>query len=221
MQAAWKDDGLSDIVIGMLYELETTVRELGVDPETCISRHLTGLGSSSGVEIVKDATTEVPAAKDLDIVDPVVLDELRSIISDFLQVDATILTPSMSFVSLGLDSIKSVGLAKLLSKNGFPVTSTELLQNSSLISTANCVALKPRTNQDETQDQHQPIIRVDDNAVSEIKNQRKIELTADDAVSFHPTTALQTGMLSQVNCLVCNTVYSISYSRFSDDQQWG
>lgn len=198
VQAAWKDDSHSSVFIGILHAFENTVHQLGSDSVACISQYLSGLGSSPASETAINVSSEASTAKELETVDSAILDGLQSIISDFLQVNPIILTPSTSFVSLGLDSIKSVGLAKLLSRNGFSVTSTELLQHSSLVSLTGCLALKPRTKEDKTKGGDDPTHRLNDDVVAEIRSQQRVELTDDDIVSFYPTTALQTGMLSQV-----------------------
>ncbi|KAJ8701584.1 Non-ribosomal peptide synthetase [Pleurotus ostreatus] len=63
---------------------------------------------------------------------------LRHVIGDFLNVDPSLLKPDASLVSLGLDSLKSVGLSRTLRREGFPLSATQLMSGGSL---SNLVAL--------------------------------------------------------------------------------
>ncbi|KAF9564589.1 peptide synthetase [Agrocybe pediades] len=126
--------------------------------------------------------------------DPYV-DVLRRAIADFMGFDSVLLTPSTSLISMGLDSIKSVGLAKSLDRQGFKITSTDLLRHPTLLQLTGMLrsrenstsALLPTTTSVLLEEAHVPGDIVRD----------QIQYSAADAVQLYPTTALQTGMLSQ------------------------
>ncbi|KAF6765263.1 hypothetical protein DFP72DRAFT_840165 [Ephemerocybe angulata] len=71
-------------------------------------------------------------------VDDAIPHGLRVTVSEFLGVDSKVLHDSTSFISLGLDSIKAVGLAKRITKLGYKVTSTEVLKGATIENPCSC-----------------------------------------------------------------------------------
>lgn len=131
-------------------------------------------------------------------IDASLLDSLRSIISDFLGVDAHLLGDTTPFISLGLDSIKSVGMARTLQAQGHKVSPVELMKCSSLKRLA--ALLVSTSSMDTNQDQEMNALY--DTIVQQLRNtvdSRFFRLTTHDTVEIYPTTPLQAGMLSQVS----------------------
>lgn len=117
---------------------------------------------------------------------------LRSIISDFLSVAPSLIKPDVSLVSLGLDSLKSVGLSRTLRREGFPLSATQLMSGGSL---SNLVVLL----QSKTPVETPSYISADTQArVCPSLNGDDFKLSPSDCVSAYPVTELQAGMLSQV-----------------------
>lgn len=129
-------------------------------------------------------------------VDLTALVTLRVVVADFLEFSPSLLAPSTSFFSMGLDSIKSVGLAKSLKNAGFSITSTELLRNSTLKTLAKYLEPKKPSNQDYTEAENN-LAGLSREVVAEV-DKPSVRLGMDDLIHFYPTTALQAGMLSQV-----------------------
>ncbi|KAJ3517178.1 hypothetical protein NLJ89_g674 [Agrocybe chaxingu] len=191
VQAAWVDGEHSSLIRDCLQEFECIVHDLGQNPSLYLGQSLRHLPFDSlDLDDPLDVKGPIPAI-DHGSVDLALLNDLRDIISNFLGINPIILTPSMSFVSMGLDSIKSVGLAKALAKIGFSVTSTDLLRNSTLAGLgAHLTSKKSKTTLCLPEELLDPDIRSD-------LDKEQLTLSEDDIVRPFPTTALQTGMLSQ------------------------
>lgn len=132
------------------------------------------------------------------VADLELLDELRQILSDFLGVDEALLTESVSFVSLGLDSIKSVGLARTLKRAGHDIRAEEIMKyaclrmlTSRLTSSHNVTCVSESPNNHNTLST--ALARVRSSFVKD-----DFKLSSIDEVTLFPTTTLQAGMLSQV-----------------------
>ncbi|CAA7271648.1 unnamed protein product [Cyclocybe aegerita] len=191
VQAAWVDGEHSSLIRDCLQEFERIVHDLGQNPTLYLGQSLRHLPLDSlDLDDPLDVKEPIPAI-DHDSIDLALLNDLRDMISNFLGINPIVLTPSMSFVSMGLDSIKSVGLAKALAKIGFSVTSTDLLRNSTLAGLgAHLTSKKSKTTLCLPEELLDPDIR------SEL-DKEQLTLSEDDIVRPFPTTALQTGMLSQ------------------------
>lgn len=118
---------------------------------------------------------------------------LRHVIGDFLNVDPSLIKPDVFLVSLGLDSLKSVGLSRILRREGFPLSATQLMSGGSL---SNLVALLESKTPAETPSS----IRTDTQArVCPSLDINELKLSPSDYVTAYPVTELQAGMLSQVS----------------------
>ncbi|OJT03537.1 Nonribosomal peptide synthetase 2 [Trametes pubescens] len=129
------------------------------------------------------------------VVDEGILERIREIASQFLRIDAKLIAGETSLLSLGLDSIKSVGLSRQFSKEGFALSSADIMRLSTLSRLAVHVQGKASAPQDgermvsSFKEERDKLVREMDMAA--------IRLSEDDEVSVFPTTTLQAGMLSQ------------------------
>ncbi|KAI0647071.1 hypothetical protein C8Q79DRAFT_1000106 [Trametes meyenii] len=112
----------------------------------------------------------------LDIeVDEMIVSAIRETAAQFLRIDANLISEETSLLSLGLDSIKSVGLSRKFTTEGLPLTSADIMR----LSTSRRLAAFIQQNK----------TTVDVAAV---------KISPEDDVNVFPTTTLQAGMLSQV-----------------------
>ncbi|KAL4259866.1 Non-ribosomal peptide synthetase [Pleurotus pulmonarius] len=116
---------------------------------------------------------------------------LRPIISDFLNVAPSLIKADVSLVSLGLDSLKSVGLSRILRREGFPLSASQLMSGGSL---SNLVVLL----ESKTPTEIPSYVNADTQArVCPSLNIDEFKLSLSDCVGAYPVTELQAGMLSQ------------------------
>ncbi len=130
------------------------------------------------------------------VVDDDILERIREIASRFLRIDAKLITGETSLLSLGLDSIKSVGLSRQLSKEGFALSSADIMR----LSTPQRLAVQVQAKASAPQDGERMVLSFKeerDKLVREM-DMVAIRLSEDDEVNVFPTTTLQAGMLSQV-----------------------
>ncbi|KIM49051.1 hypothetical protein M413DRAFT_438219 [Hebeloma cylindrosporum] len=175
-----------------LQDFEAVVHRLAKDPGTYLSRPIHTV--LNHVEPFEPEYICVHGDDDADV-DSDALAIVRVIVADFLEFSPSLLSPSTSFFSMGLDSIKSVGMAKSLKNAGFPITSTELLRNSTLKNLVKYLELEKPSNQ-EYSEAEKNFAGLSREVLAEVDKQG-VRLGIEDLVRFYPTTALQTGMLSQ------------------------
>lgn len=117
----------------------------------------------------------------------VVLARLRKLISEYLGIKAEFMHEDTSFLSLGLDSIKSVGLTRVLRAEGFQTSAVEILQHHTLKFLTHRLSsyhsILPST---EEYDQLVTVVRETTGQMSDIDG------------DVFPTTNLQAGMLAKV-----------------------
>ncbi|KAF9493084.1 hypothetical protein BDN71DRAFT_1591331 [Pleurotus eryngii] len=116
---------------------------------------------------------------------------LRHVIGDFLNVDPSLIKTDVSLVSLGLDSLKSVGLGRTLRREGFPLSATQLMSGGSL---SNLVALLESKTPAETPSAIGTNSR---GRVCPSLDINEFKLSPSDCVTAYQVTELQAGMLSQ------------------------
>ncbi|KAF9227677.1 hypothetical protein BS17DRAFT_726077 [Gyrodon lividus] len=137
---------------------------------------------------------EDEASKNLDTED---LWPLQAIVSQFLGIPSERLHPSTSLISLGLDSIRSVGLSKTLRKNGYPVTAAYIMKHPSLQKLGVLCGRSSDRPVQEGIDQSIRFIHGQREKLGACVDSSVYKLSVDDEVDLFPTTALQAGMLSQ------------------------
>jgi len=146
--------------------------------------------------LVNNTTGEYDPCEERDI--SIALYPVREIVARFLDVNPQQLSPRTSFIALGLDSIKSVGLSRALKEGGYHVTASGLMKSACL---AGLESLQ-------TQPQAVDRMRSEVEARKLLQEECRMLETHFDAASYRfsdhdeakvfPTTALQAGMLSQV-----------------------
>ncbi|TFK29988.1 peptide synthetase [Coprinopsis marcescibilis] len=189
IRAAWLEGQVSgDLVSHIVNNFESAALQIGEKEDLWSS-----ISTTSGRHTDSLAVTRATQEGRIELTaDPVVLDTLRQTIGEFLEVPPTVLNGRVSFISLGLDSIKAVGLAKRIRKLGYEVTSVEILKASTLHRLArNISSVKPKPQ--EPLEQYMQLLAQLEN------HQQKSELrfNSEDRCKIYPATALQSGMLSQ------------------------
>ncbi|KAF5380902.1 hypothetical protein D9615_004009 [Tricholomella constricta] len=192
IQAAWKEGDLDeDLVHNLVDEFEAIALDVGAGKTAShladADAPLTGIHAD--MEFVDEVEEELELTFDSDL-----LLKLQHIVSDFLDINQRLMTETTSFISLGLDSIKSVGLSRVLKKLGYNIPAVELMKYCSLRTLTNRLASRNSISDD--LDDQQAYSR----AVTNIRSsfaESDIKLSSNDVVSLFPTTSLQAGMLSQ------------------------
>ncbi|KAG5645251.1 NRPS protein [Asterophora parasitica] len=191
IQAAWKEGELADdLVHGLIGSFEAIALDVGTGK---LTDHVTGDHIPvGGAPASKEPVDEVDGESEYTS-DPTLLLELQGVVSGFLDINQRLLTETTSFISLGLDSIKSVGLSRVLKKLGHHITAVELMKYCSLRTLTNRLASRGSSLND-----------VDDQAYSRALTDIRtsfagidLKLSPTDVVELFPTTTLQAGMLSQ------------------------
>lgn len=194
VQGAWTEGDLdTGVVAQLMEEFEDITLKIGAGSYRMIGEDIT---LSHQVVDVREAIDESDETIN---VNPHIIRDLRRILSEFLGVDERIITEATSFISLGLDSIKSVGLSRTLRKQGYHIAAIDLMKFSTLKKLGNYVENQlPGVLAEGAEDQNFPQILATLRASTPLDQFR---LTVDDQISIFPTTTLQAGMLSQVRNL--------------------
>ncbi|KAI5124379.1 hypothetical protein M0805_008982 [Coniferiporia weirii] len=127
-------------------------------------------------------------------VDHILEEKVRTLVSQFLKIEIDQISATTSLFSLGLDSIKSVGLARELRRNELKITAMELMRRPFIrriatCQTENASVLSIRNAED-------VLLREIRAEISKV-NEKVVPLSGSDKVELYPVTALQAGMLSQ------------------------
>ncbi|KAG6851029.1 NRPS [Arthromyces matolae] len=187
VQAVWKAGELDDeVILAILDDFELVALDVG--DGKIQTYFLDGLFPINKPQYMDRETSEAMES----VADPGVLNGLRGIISEFLNVEDKFLTETASFISLGLDSIKSVGLARILKGQGHHIRAEELMKYSTLGTLAHRLMMGGgRTDKQVSMSMPAP------NTLHLSFSDDEIKLTDSDEVTLFPTTTLQAGMLSQ------------------------
>jgi aryl carrier-like protein len=124
---------------------------------------------------------------------------LSEMVSKFFGFPSERLHPDISLISLGLDSIRSVGLSKILRQHGYSANAMDIMGNPSLrkLSVLCARSLGHSVRQVES-DQGVLSLQKQYERIKASLDPSVCKLFIDDEVEIFPTTALQAGMLSQV-----------------------
>ncbi|TFK42523.1 peptide synthetase [Crucibulum laeve] len=192
VQAAWRNGNLDDVgVSAVINDFESTALQFvgGVLNSAEITVKPTALTSRSEVQLKQSD----PDEKEADV-DPTLLLQIQDIVAEFIGIERRIMLPTTSFISMGLDSIKSVGLTRTLRKHGYKVSSPELMKHATPNRLAQLLSSREASEYRSVGTELY---------ISTLEDLRKHLLTADlrlnpeDQVEVFPTTTLQAGMLSQ------------------------
>ncbi|KAG6845337.1 NRPS [Tephrocybe sp. NHM501043] len=190
IQAAWKHGALDEFVIRkLLGDFESIVLDIGTGH---ILSHLSAMPPSTAKNF---GTVEgISEADDGIVSDPELLQGLRGAISEFLSINEGLLSDDISFIAVGLDSIKSVGLARRLKKLGHDIRAEEVMKYASLRMLTNRL-VSGRVTYDNFSG-HTAF----SSTVAKIRSSFSaddLKLSSTDEVIVFPTTSLQAGMLTQ------------------------
>ena len=125
--------------------------------------------------------------------------KVRSVVSRFLSVDEQRFAATTSLITLGLDSIKSMGLVRLLRQEGLRLTAVELMRYP----TIRRIAARQQPSEEKVVDseerQAEAILNESLAEISAVFDAQSVKISDEDVVEVFPTTELQSGMLSQVS----------------------
>ncbi|RDX56754.1 peptide synthetase [Lentinus brumalis] len=137
-------------------------------------------------------------AEDLSDVDDADVSNIRSIAAQFLRIDLDFIKNDTSLLSLGLDSIKSIGLSRKLSANGLALSSADIMR------LATPVRLAAYLQKSKSSGGGRVDSRLSDaefatecQKMEEALDMEAIKLSPEEQVRVYPTSVLQAGMLSQ------------------------
>ncbi|KAH0827172.1 hypothetical protein J3R83DRAFT_4863 [Lanmaoa asiatica] len=122
---------------------------------------------------------------------------LREIVSKFFGFPPERLHPNTSLISLGLDSIRSVGLSKILRQHGYSTKAADIMGNPILRKLGVFCARSLGHSAQAEIDQGVLFLQRQCERIKASLNPSTCKLSINDEVEIFPTTALQTGMISQ------------------------
>lgn len=127
----------------------------------------------------------------------VALHSVRKIIAQFLGVDPQRLWSRTSFIALGLDSIRSVGLSRALREEGYHVTAAELMKSACLAELESLPTLLQDAGRAQLESEAQDLFQEECRILESHFDVATCRFSDRDETRILPTTALQAGMLSQ------------------------
>ncbi|KAG8928334.1 Non-ribosomal peptide synthetase [Tulasnella sp. 418] len=134
-------------------------------------------------------------AEDPQDIDEVLEQKTRSLVGQFLGVEPSVIQPSYSLVSFGLDSLKAISLARLLRDNGYSLSAVELMKEPTLRA-----IVRPHNNDHVAQTrliEATRIVHEEQERLLAAVSVDTARLTEDDGLEVLPVTGLQAGMLTQ------------------------
>lgn len=184
----------SELVLNILEQLETTAVRMTDSNDW-------DLPFRSSLSAAPRRGPTVTLANDLD--DPKNVDQdliaiISAISSDFLRIDSNLVKAETSLLSLGLDSIKSVGLSRKLSSEGYRLSSADIMKLSTPLRLAAFIQRSKASRPSETR-LSDPAFVAECAKLGDALDLETVKLSELDSVRVYPTTILQAGMLSQVN----------------------
>ncbi|KAI0374911.1 hypothetical protein BV20DRAFT_961134 [Pilatotrama ljubarskyi] len=198
VHAAFTSADISPMLVdGILRHLEETAVRMADSndwglpiSETGASRHWLPSASEGGD---RDEELGQPSGAE---VDPDLVFKIRDIASQFLRIDHNLIFDDTSLLSLGLDSIKSVGLSRKFSTAGLTLSSADIMR----FSTPRRLALhvqQTKASSTNGEDRLKLSFNAECNKLASAIDPNTVKLSDDDVVMVFPTTTLQAGMLSQ------------------------
>jgi ferricrocin synthase len=145
-----------------------------------------------GIEEIPQLSTQEP--------DHDTLVRLQSLLSQFLGVSDDLLAEDASLAALGVDSIKSVGLSRILREEGYIIRPSDILKAPSVHDLALLVITDSRIDHSADQKGETYYSRSLSSLQSLFPSETKerLKLSENDSIKIFPVTALQAGMLTQV-----------------------
>lgn len=140
-------------------------------------------------ERTKDQDVSTPA------VDVQLERKLTNLVAKFLKVEITAITPRSSLVSLGLDSLRAVSLARALAVEGISATPIVIIQSDNIRDIA--AGMRPSSRSTDLEDVDAWSAQIQQTLREELPVEL-LRLDEEDCLEIVGATALQSGMLSQV-----------------------
>ncbi|RPD66154.1 peptide synthetase [Lentinus tigrinus ALCF2SS1-7] len=144
-----------------------------------------------------DADAPSESAEDLSDVDEATVSSIRTIAAQFLHIDLDFVKNDTSLLSLGLDSIKSVGLSRKLTAAGLGLSSADIMRLSTPLRLAAYIQKAKSTGGQKDNHLSDAEFAAECQELEKALDTEAIKFSSEDAVKFYPTTVLQAGMLSQ------------------------
>lgn len=208
VQAAWsKDDMKWEAANDFLHSFEQTTLDIATQGSSCL---LGPIESRSELMDFQHRRLDEDQEEEYEVQDPTLLVRLREIVANFLIVNENILTETISFVAVGLDSINSVGLSRTLREQGINVSAAQLMKYSTLRRLEKYLAgfKLSETSLPESDEASTSFSQICD-TIRKALPTNTIKLAPDDKIELFPATILQAGMLSQVCCVAQSRVKCI------------
>ena len=198
VHAAFTSADISPSVVdGILGQLEETAVHIAQSSDWGFELS----GSSRNLLVqspAPDADEASEGTEDLSDVDDATVSSIRTIAAQFLRIDQDFVKNDTSLLSLGLDSIKSVGLSRKLSANGLGLSSADIMRLSTPLRMAAYIQKIRSAGSRAVESLSDAEFAAECRKLEEALDMEAIKLSAEDAVRVYPTSILQAGMLSQV-----------------------
>ncbi|CAL1704680.1 unnamed protein product [Somion occarium] len=184
---------------GIAQRMEEVVLQLS-DDDTRERLLSAVLGSRTATPDTEGTVDVEDPISDKGPLDEALVETLRKTISDFLRLDADLLTIDTSLIGLGLDSIRSVGLSRVIRAQGYKISSVDLMKYSTVRRLASFLVNQKTGNVDDarvSRSAEHPAFNQELASLQKAVDVDSCKLSSDDVVKIFPTTMLQAGMLSQ------------------------
>ncbi|KAG2111633.1 uncharacterized protein F5147DRAFT_93647 [Suillus discolor] len=197
LQAAFYDDGSQAADIeSMLLQFESEARGVvtsGVPHVTVPQTSLVNRAESTPPVNTANGTHDSNGERGISVA----LHSVRKIIAEFLGVDPQRLWSRTSFIALGLDSIRSVGLSRALREEGYHVTAAELMKSACLAELESLPMLLQDASRAQLELEARNLFQEQCRILESHFDVATCRFSDRDEARILPTTALQAGMLSQ------------------------
>lgn len=197
LQAAFYDDGSQVANIeSMLLQFESEARGVvtsGVPHVIVPQKSLANRAEPIPPANTADGAHHSDGERDISVA----LHSVRRIIAQFLGVDPQRLWSRTSFIALGLDSIRSVGLSRALREEGYHVTAAGLMKSACLAELEFLPTLFQDASRAQLELEARDIFQKECRILESHFDVATCRFSDRDEARILPTTALQAGMLSQ------------------------
>lgn len=198
LQAAFYDDGSQVANIeSMLLQFESEARGVvtsGVPHVIVPQKSLVNQAESTPPVDTANGAHNSDGERDIGVA----MHSVRRIIAQFLGVDPQRLWSRTSFIALGLDSIRSVGLSRALKEEGYHVTAAGLMKSACLAELESLPTLFQDTGGAQLELEARDLFQKECRILESHFDVATCRFSDRDEARILPTTALQAGMLSQV-----------------------
>ncbi|KAI0798002.1 hypothetical protein C8Q75DRAFT_862185 [Abortiporus biennis] len=198
VRSAYTKDLSSEVVDGIINSLEEVALQL-CDNQAREALFATIPASRPPLMEESDVIDKSIIASSQDAPSSESFSKIREVVIDFFQVKPETITDRISLISLGLDSIRSVGLSRLFRQHDIRLSSLEIMKNSTLNGLAKLIE-RTRTQSSVPGTNNPQIAQLFQRECTNLSNSlvsEELKFSPDDRLTVLPTTVLQAGMLSQ------------------------